>query len=146
MLARHWLVYYLRIINPLLGVLFIIPILALILNPARRGLGIMVSAGVIPVNTQPVHFAPLGHLLLANNRNIVLTLTGYYASVTAITSGKVNRHAPLVHITGQSWPFLIGVLINLTFISSMRPNTHIVWEEIFLIVFALLCRLFFLGF
>ena len=83
MLAGHWLVYYLRIINPLFGVLFIIPILALILNPARRGLGIMVSAGVIPVNTQLVHFAPLGHLLLANNRNIIFRITGRDAGPAA---------------------------------------------------------------
>ena len=54
--------------------------------------------GKISVNSHPMHFPSTKNLILAHNRNVVFTLTGDYAGVTANTSVKINNHAPLLMI------------------------------------------------
>ena len=52
----------------------------------------------ITIHANPVHFATHRNLTFANNRNIILRLTGHEASITASASVKVDRHSPLVNL------------------------------------------------
>ena len=50
----------------------------------------------VAIQAHPVHLAATEHLLLTNNRNIVLTLTGDDTGRTAGAAVHINRHAPLL--------------------------------------------------
>jgi hypothetical protein len=51
-----------------------------------------------------VHFAALGDLFLADDRDVVFRLAGDEAGVAAHAGGKVDRHAPLVErVVDERW-------------------------------------------
>ena len=49
---------------------------------------------VITVDADPVHLAAAHHLVFADHRNIVLRLAGHHASVAAVATVQIDRHAP----------------------------------------------------
>ena len=66
---------------------------------AARGL-----AGKVPVDPEPLHLAPLRDLGLADDRHVVLALTGDHARVAPDACVQVDRHPPLV-------PLIVGMLL-----------------------------------
>ena len=66
-----------------------------IARPAkRRPFGLTV--GVVAVEANPVHLTATKHLILADDRNVVLGLTGHDTGVAADAGVEVDRHTPLV--------------------------------------------------
>ena len=58
--------------------------------------GLSSSPCVVAVDAQPVHLAAAQHLVLADDRDVVLRLAGDDAGVAADAGVEVDRHAPLV--------------------------------------------------
>ena len=93
-LAHHRLVHDLRVINPCLLVLIPVGLQNFVLLRAdffRRR-----RAGEITVNAQPEHLTAATHLILADDRHVVLALTRDDTGVAAGAGVQVNGHAPLV--------------------------------------------------
>jgi hypothetical protein len=64
----------------------------------ERPFGFVFVAFEVGIDANPVHLAAAGHLLFADNRNIVFGLAGDHAGVAADTTIQVNRHPPGVTI------------------------------------------------
>ncbi len=107
MLAEHGLVHDLNIVNP-----FLIGLL-LIHNEVVGQAPLGWVTTVVAVNTHPVHFTAVCHLILAYYGNVILTLAGNHASATANTSVEVNRHTPLMDLASRFWLRLVGMLVDL---------------------------------
>ncbi len=60
-----------------------------------RRVGVL-DRGIITVDANPLHRAALGHLILADDGDVVLRLAGHHARVAARAGVQINRHAPLV--------------------------------------------------
>jgi hypothetical protein len=60
--------------------------------------GVVEPAAVVGVDADPVHLAPDQHLVLADDRDVVLGLAGGDAGVAAGADGHVDDHAPLVRV------------------------------------------------
>ena len=50
----------------------------------------------VPVNTNPVHLATASHLILTNDRNVVLCLACHHAGTATSARCKVNGHRPAI--------------------------------------------------
>src|SRR5439155_8533095 len=71
------------------------------------------SSVVIPVDADPVHFAPTHHLILAHHGDIVFTLASDHARVAAIALRGINGHRPLVALIKlQLWVILLVILVE----------------------------------
>src|SRR4029077_478877 len=79
MLARHWLVYNLRILRPFTAVLVV-----------------RSAAGVKAINPEPGHNSALRPLQLADDRDVVLGLTGDHTGTTPGTHVQIDTHSPLL--------------------------------------------------
>ena len=73
MLAGHRLVHHLRFVQIFL-----------------------IFADKVAIHAHPVHFAAIVYLLLADDRNIVFTLTGDGTGITTGADVEVDGHAPLI--------------------------------------------------
>ena len=62
----------------------------------RHHLRLLRAAREIAVDANPMHLAIARHLVLADNRNVILALTGHHARGAANTGAQVDRHSPLV--------------------------------------------------
>ena len=72
-------------------------ILAMLTSNTLVGdLRVMLVTGEITVNIDPRHLAANRHLMLTNDRNVVLALAGHNAGVAADARGQVDHHAPLL--------------------------------------------------
>src|SRR5579884_2077421 len=58
------------------------------------GLGFLGIAGKITVDTEPGHLTAAGHLVLADNGDIVLSLARNGARVAADAAVEVDHHSP----------------------------------------------------
>src|SRR5262249_13233962 len=58
-------------------------------------------AVVITIYSQPVHLPAARHFLLPDDRDVVLRLTGDDASATASAGSEVDRHCPLIVLSGH---------------------------------------------
>ena len=56
------------------------------------------SPSIVAVDADPVHLAPAAHLVLADDRDVVLRLAGDDAGVAADAGVEVDRHAPGVAV------------------------------------------------
>ena len=67
-------------------------------------LRIVLISREIAVDPNPRHLAALGQLLLTDDRDVVLALTGHHAGIAANAGAQVDHHAPLlallVHLAG----------------------------------------------
>ena len=76
-----------------------------------------IVAGEVAVDAQPVHFAALRHLLLADHRNVVLGDAGDHAGAAAGAAREIDRHAPSVpgvavpRVCGQERAPVLGQLL-----------------------------------
>ena len=61
-------------------------------------------AGEIPIDPEPMHFAPLRDLDLADNGHVILALAGDHARIASDARIQVDRHPPL-------GPLIVGVLL-----------------------------------
>ena len=130
MLAGHRLVNHLWIIDPVLEVLFVVTCSLRTTGAVRmRRVRYVTSAGVIPVDPQPVHLAAFGNLILANDRDVVLALAGYHTGVAAHARTEIDGHAPLVHIASQLGLVLIRMLVNFALIDGVRLDAHVLGEH-----------------
>ena len=68
---------------------------------AGRIVGRGFSFLVIAVDANPVHFAAAHHLILADDRNVVLRLASDHASVATVAFVQVDGHRPLVALIGE---------------------------------------------
>ena len=75
------------------------------------------SPAEVAVDADPVHLAAAQHLLLADDRDVVLGLAGDHAGVAADAGVEVDRHAPLVAVVALLLPqrverrmLLVGLL------------------------------------
>ena len=59
---------------------------------------VLVHAREIAVRANPVHLTAIDDLLLANDRNIILRLTGDHACRTTGADVKIHHHAPLMNV------------------------------------------------
>src|SRR4029077_17333254 len=66
------------------------------LRPVATVLVERLAAGVVTINTEPVHDAAMRDLQFSNNRNVVFRLAGNHASVTAGAHIQVDAHSPLL--------------------------------------------------
>src|SRR5262249_38389399 len=95
MLAKHRLRDYLRIINPILELLFRFRIKSFEETlPCFRG-GFCDTPGVVTVDPEPVHLATAVDLHLADDRDIVLALARDHASGTTDAAVQIDGHTPL---------------------------------------------------
>src|SRR5207253_8912778 len=58
------------------------------------GFGVLEAAAEVGVDADPVHFPARIDLVFADHGNVVLSLTGHDARVTAGAAIEVDRHAP----------------------------------------------------
>ena len=89
-LAKHRLVHRLHVVNPFRKLLVGIGLERIGQFFLRR------IGGVITVNPHPVHFAAAMHLILADDRNVVLALACQHASAATDARTQINRHTPLM--------------------------------------------------
>ena len=64
-----------------------------------------VGAGVVGVDTEPMHFAAVDDLFLADDRDVVFRNAGDDARVAAGARVVIDRHAPFVI------PLVVGVIV-----------------------------------
>src|SRR6267142_516013 len=57
---------------------------------------------VVAVDAEPLHLAPATHLVLADDRDVVLGHAGHHAGVAAGARGQIDRHTPGVPFGGGS--------------------------------------------
>src|SRR6185295_15653649 len=65
--------------------------------------GLVVVAGVVLVDAQPLHLAAAEDLVLADDGDVVLGDAGDDAGVAAGARREVDRHPPLVPLVGPVW-------------------------------------------
>src|SRR5206468_7966847 len=90
MLAKHRLRYHLRLIDPGLELLLRVQVESL------EKVFFAGAAGVITIDSQPMHLASAIHLILADDRDIVFALASHHASRATDTEVQIDRHPPLV--------------------------------------------------
>src|SRR5687767_617083 len=59
-------------------------------------LRLFVTAGVVTINSDPVHLALPAHFVMTNNRHVVLRLARDHARRTTGTGIEIDGHAPPV--------------------------------------------------
>ena len=139
-LTGHRLIHHLRVIDPFLGVLLVIAVLTFILNESRGCPGIVIATSVVAINSQPVHLTAFGHLILADNRNVVLALAGNHTGIAASAGAEINGHAPLMHVARQTRPLFIRMLIDRPLIAGVGTEAHMI-HKIGVLAEFLQCRL-----
>ena len=75
-----------------------------VLDEVPEHAGGLSLVGEVAVDAEPVHLPALHHLLLADDRHVVLALAGDHAGVAADAGVQVDRHAPLRRV-------LVGPLV-----------------------------------
>src|ERR1051326_374798 len=90
MLAKHWLRYDLRVINPFLELLIVFNF------ESSEAFMLLRRGGIVAVDAQPVHFASAKNLRATDNRNIVFALAGHHTRGAADARIQINGHAPLM--------------------------------------------------
>src|SRR5690606_22458077 len=85
---------------------------------------------IIPIDTNPMHFAAATHLIAAHYRYVVLDITGYNTRAASGAGIQVDRHYPLV----AGLLVLVPKVIRLVLI---RPSSSIVTR--FFLVFGKGC-------
>ena len=67
-----------------------------------EGTAFGLAVGIVAVETNPMHLTSPHHLVLAHDRNVILSLTGHHAGVATDASVEIDRHAPLV-VSVELW-------------------------------------------
>ena len=78
----------------------------------RVHIGIRIVA-VVAVDAHPEHLAATGHLILADDGDVVLALTGHHAGRTAHARLQVDDHAPLMNFRSRLRVLIVGMLVNI---------------------------------
>ena len=86
----------------------------------------------VAVNANPVHRSTFGHLILANDRRVVLGDAGRDTGIAPRTRPEVDRHAP----TPIALDSLLAVdLLRILRIQAQRNDPRIVWLMLFVVLF-----------
>ena len=96
MLAEHRLDRHLRILR----------------GQLRVHIGIRIVA-VIAIDAHPVHLAATGHLVLADDGDVVFALTSHHAGRAADARLQIDDHSPLMNLRGRLRILIVGVLVNI---------------------------------